>query len=166
MASRQSTVAFAYPRRGGTVRSATHIDRHSLALIIGLLALAAFAGVLYLSQASVAAELRFLLVDREREAQEIWEQNLTLRRDIADRDRMASIEERVARLGMVTAPPTEPHLVCAVPPFEPAALASTSGPASREQSEPAGLWEEMMRRLGLARRAGPAHRIVLNAAHP
>ena len=121
MASHRS-MALAYPRWGGNARGATRVDRHSLVLVVGFLALVALAGVLYLSQASVAAGMRYRLGDLQKEAQDLWEQNLILEREIADLERLATVEARAARLGMVDAPGTGPYVVCIVPQAEPVAV--------------------------------------------
>lgn len=149
MASRRLAVPLAYPKRAAGPRSVTRIDRHSLILVLGLLTLAAFAGVLYLSQASVAAELRFGLADAEEEAQDLWQRNFSLRQQIADRERLDAVEERASRLGMVDAPAGEPYIACALPPAE---LALTGRPAGPVEAAGAGAasspWARIAYRLG------------------
>jgi len=112
-------------------RSATRVDRRTLLLIVGLLTLAALAGVLYLSQAGVAAELRYRLYAREDEARALWEQNLMLKRAIADADRLEVAEAQANRLGMVTAPAGGSYVAVAVPEAAPAVAAR---PASTGQA--------------------------------
>ncbi len=166
MASRRLTASLAYPRREVNARGATRIDQHSLILVIGLLVLAAFAGVLYLSQASVAAELRFGLVARQNEAQDLWEQNLALQRRIADAEHLAAIEARVARLGMVDAPATGPYIVCTVS-QEGAQTARRSSVGSGSASVGPGYLDHLLRGLGLARSpARPEQASELNAEQP
>ncbi len=153
MASRRLVAQFAYPTRAAGPRSVTRIDRHSLVLILGLLTLVALAGVLYLSQASVAAELRFRLADADRQTQRLWERNLALRQEIADLGRLSAVEERVARLGMVDAPASGPYIACTVPRPVLATAGSPAVGVSAGTAVPAeGLWELVARGLGWAAR--------------
>ncbi len=150
MASRRLAVPLAYPRRELGPRSVTRIDRHSLILVLGLLTLAAFAGVLYLSQASVAAELRFRLAYAQGEAQDLWQRNFALRQEIADRERLDAVEARASRLGMVDAPPGGQYIVCALPPAELALAGRPVAPAEAagDGHAVAGAWARMARSLG------------------
>lgn len=150
MVSRRLTVPLAYPRREAGPRSVTRIDHRSLILVLGLLALAAFAGVLYLSQASVAAELRYRLVDTEAMAEDLWQRNLALRQNIADLCRLDAVEERALRLGMVDAPAGEPYIACTLPQTN-TALADQPAPVDAASSGGeivASLWELLAGRLG------------------
>ena len=147
MASRRLVAQLAYPSRVAGPRSVTRIDRHSLALILGLLALVALAGVLYLSQASVAAELRYRLADAEGETQRLWAQNLALRQEIADLGRLSAVEQRVARLGMVEAPISGPYIACTVPQPGPV-LARPAADTPPAADQPGGLWGLVARSLG------------------
>jgi len=152
MASRRMTVSCAYPRREARARNATRIDRRSLILVVGLLTLTAFAGVLYLSQAGVAAELRYRLSVTEGEAQGVWENNLALQKEIADLGRLQSVEERAAHLGMIPAPSTAVYIAYTVPNAQ---LASTSRPLAEAPSamvQPAAgdAWGQLAQRLGWA----------------
>lgn len=149
MASRRLVAQLAYPSRAVGPRSVTRIDRHSLILVLGLLTLVAFAGVLYLSQASAAAELRYRLADSQAQAQRLWERNFALRQEIADLGRLSAVEERVSRLGMVDAPTSGPYIACTVP--QPGVVLNRPAAASgaRIDREPAGsLWELLARHLG------------------
>ncbi len=150
MASRRLAVPLAYRKREVGPRSVTRIDRHALILVLGLLTLAAFAGVLYLSQASVAAELRFRLADAEGEAQDLWQRNFALRQEIADRERLDAVEERASRLGMVDAPLGEQYIACALPPAELALTGRPGGPVQAARAEEAAdsPWVQIARRLG------------------
>ncbi len=150
MATRRLAVPLAYPKRIAGPRSVTRIDRHSLILIVGLLALAAFAAVLYLSQASAAAELRFRLSGAEAEAQDLWQRNLALRLEIADLERLERVEERATRLGMVDAPSGEPYIACTLPSEGPAVTTRPAGAAeaSLNGTREGGVWARVARRLG------------------
>ncbi len=150
MIARRHSASFAYPRRVGAVRSATRVDYRSLMLLVGLLALLAFAGVLYLSQASKVAELRFRLDAAEREAEGLWAQNLSLREEIARSQRLDTIEERVARLGMVSATVEGPYLVCVLPHRGEAGVSAAPTPEAPAKSAPAGLWGRLLSRFALA----------------
>lgn len=167
MASRSLHASLAYPRRGGSVRSATRLDYRALILVVGLLALAAFAGVLYLSQASVVAELRFRLGDMERETEALFEQNLALQQEIADQTRLAAVEDRAKRLGMVDAPLAGPYLACEVPQTN---VSRAQPPvAAREEArpqEPTNPWREFLRWLGLLPSPGPEQLVALGAGNP
>ncbi len=96
-------------------RAATRIDRHVLGLVVGLLALLAMAGLLYLSQASMAAELRYVLREHQRDELKLHEALTALRCQIARGESITSLEERTGRLGLVDAPPGDPQVVCYVP---------------------------------------------------
>ena len=166
MASRYRTVSFAYPRRASAVRSATRVDYRSLMLVIGLLALLAFAGVLYLSQASMAAALRFRLDGLEREAEDLWAQNLALREEIARCQRLSAIEERVGRLGMVSASLGGPYVVCALPERQAAPRAHSprmeSGAALRVSGS---IWDRVLSWLRLGG-APPGQLAAATAGRP
>ncbi|MCL6430319.1 MAG: hypothetical protein K6V36_05580 [Anaerolineae bacterium] len=149
MIARRHSASFAYPRRVGAVRSATRVDHRSLMLLAGLLALLAFAAVLYLSQASKVAELRFRLGAAEQEAEGLWVLNLSLREEIARSQRLDTIEERVAHLGMVSATVDGPYLVCVLPHRgEPGVSAAPAEAPAK--SAPAGLWGRLLSRFALA----------------
>lgn len=152
MTTRRYAASLAYPRREASARGATRIDRHALILVIGLLTLVALAGVLYLSQASVAAEMRFGLGGLEQEAAILWQEILTQRREIADRTRLAAVEERAARLGMVEAA-AGPYVACTMPATT---RVTARPPAERDEvarlEQPGGgSWGRLLSRLGLAR---------------
>lgn len=155
MASRRLVAPFAYPRREVGPRSVTRIDRHSLILIIGLLTLAAFAGVLYLSQASVAAELRFRLADAGSKSQGLWERNLALRQEIADLKRLPAVEERASRLGMVDASAGDPYVVCAVPKARPALSRPVEPQPQASVDAASSLWSLVARQMGWQPRPEP-----------
>lgn len=163
MVARHHSASFLYPRRTGAVRSATRVDYRSLLLIIGLLALLAFGGVLYLSQASAAAELRFRLGAAEQEAEDLLAQNLGLREEIARSQRLTTIEERVARLGMVSASVEGPFLVCVLPQREEPAPSAAVAPVGEAPSEGGrtGFWARLLSRfLGVG---GPVSRQIAAA---
>ncbi len=164
MASRLARTRLAHPRRGGPARSATRVDYRSLILVLGFLSLAAFAGVLYLSQASVATELRFALGSAEEQTEDLYERNLALRQEIARASSLAGVEARAQRLGMVSAPLTGPYVACVVPngdvpPARQPGLASAPG-ASPSADE--GPWMGLLRLLGLARSPAPGEHVVFN----
>ncbi len=166
MASRRMAATLAYPRREVTTRNTTRVDHRSLILVIGLLTLAACAGVLYLSQASMAAELHFRLDQAQQARQALGEQNLAVRQQIADRGRLSAVEERAARLGMIDAPASGSFLACAASPAQPEAtspLTAAASPGSREAD--GGFLHNLLRRLGFARAPQPEQLIVLNAGH-
>jgi len=168
MASRRLAVSLAYPRREVSARGATRLDLRSLILLVGLLALAAFAGVLYLSQASTAAALRYRLGEVEGEARDLTEQNLILRQEIADLGRLSTVEERAARLGMVDGPAPALYVACATPKGD---LATAKGPAQPSaaggnQGTDRDLWQEIVSWVGLVPRPGPNQLAALNAEHP
>ncbi len=164
MASRLAKTRLTHPRRGGGVRGATRVDYRSLILVLGLLSLAAFAGVLYLSQASVATELRFALGSAEAQAEDLYERNLALRQEIARSGSLTGIEARAQRLGMVSGPLAGPYVACIVPygdvaPARQPGLASMPGKAEVVDEGP---WQGLLRLLGLVRSPGPVERVVLN----
>ena len=168
MASRRLavTVTYANNRRMIAVRSATRVNLHALVLVIGLLALMAFAGVLYLSQASVAAELRYRLDGAAVEAADLWEQNVALRQRIADMEGLAVVEKRAGRLGLVNAPAGGPYMACS--PAAPLPSAGTAAPVltdGRGLDAGQGFWQRLALRLGLAR-TDRAQIAALNASQP
>jgi hypothetical protein len=124
------------------------VDYHSLILIIGLLALAACAGVLYLSQASMAAELRYGLAGAGVEKQTLWEQNLALREAICSAERLDAVEAHAARLGMLDAPATGPYVACVAPGAGTATARRSSGSARvLEGQQSSSSWESLLSRL-------------------
>ena len=166
MASRRLEASLAYPRRAVSTRGATRVDYHSLVLVIGLLALAAFAGVLYLSQASLAAELRYRLSAAEGQKQDLWERNLALREAISRSTRLASIEERANRLGMVDAPIAGSYVACAVPQAGTALARRAAGSASMIEDSGAGSpWQGLLSGLR-ARSAQPDVSSTGDVANP
>ncbi len=157
MTTHRPAAPIAYPRRRVDPRSVTRLGRHSLILVVGVLTLAALAGVLYLSQASVAAELRFRLAETERQTHDVWGRNFALQQEIADLTRLDAVEERATRLGMVDAPASGSYVACTVP--QETLVLSRPGAAvqARDDSAPAeSVWERAAEWLGLAGRyAGP-----------
>jgi hypothetical protein len=148
MASRRLTTSLAYSRRVGSTRGATRVDYHSLVLIIGLLALAAFAGVLYLSQASVAAELRYGLAGAEEERQSLWEGNLALREAICSAERLDTVEAHATHLGMLDAPVTGPYVACVSPETDTATARRPSGSARvLEGQQSSSPWQSLLSSL-------------------
>ncbi len=101
-----------YPRRAPWQPAATRLDLRLLGLAIGLLLLVAAAGMLYLSQASAIAELRYRLLDNERVQRELGEQIVELRVQVAMAQSLDNLENRVAGLGLVDASPTDPVAFC------------------------------------------------------
>lgn len=167
MASHRLRASLVYPRRATITRSTTRVDYRSLTLVVGLLALAAFAGVLYLSQAGVAAELHFELQGAEWKARELWLRNLGLRQEIADAERLATIDDRVARMGMVSATSPAKYVACVVPSSEPATAAGLEAAEGQSGPEPgSSAWRGFLHRLGLVRSSRPGQLVVLNAEHP
>jgi len=164
MASRRLVAQLTYPSRVAGPRSVTRIDRHSLVLILGLLTLVALAGVLYLSQASVAAELRYRLADAEDRTQRLWEQNLALRQEISDLGRLSAVEQRVTRLGMVEAPTSGPYIACVVPRPGPALAQPPAAGVSQEADASESLWELVARSLGWTSR--PDELAAARVEHP
>mgnify|MGYP005838586549 CR=1 FL=1 len=124
----------AYPRRMGRQQAATRVDGRLLGLIVGLLALAAAAGLLYLSQASAAAQLQYRLCAAEACQAELWQEIALLRCRIATADTYASLEARAARLRLVDAPSGGPYLVCDVSPAQATGPASEAGRAVAAQA--------------------------------
>lgn len=158
MASRRFATSLAYPRRVESTRGATRVDYHSLILVIGVLALAAFAGVLYLSQASVAAGLRYRLSDAEWEQRELWVSNLALRQAICSAGRLEAVEERASHLGMIDAPVMGPYVACVVPSSKPATARRVSGSARvvDEAATSSSAWDEFFSGFRDEGSAGPA----------
>ncbi|MGQ9681118.1 MAG: hypothetical protein ACUVX9_01125 [Anaerolineae bacterium] len=157
MASRRLAVTVTYGnnRRVVAMRSATRVDMHGLVLVIGLLALMAFAGVLYLSQASVAAELRYRLDAAAIEAADLWEQNIVLQQRIADMERLATVEKRAGHLGLVNAPAYGPYMACTA--VDTPSLDNTVARIqddARGADDGGGFWHGLALRLGLTRSDG------------
>lgn len=167
MVSRRLTASLTYPRRVGSTRAATRVDYHSLGLIIGLLALAASAGVLYLLQASMAAELRYRLADAEWERRILWEGNLALQQQLSAAECLATVEHRAADLGMVNAPAQGAYVACVVPGPRPPAMRRPAGLAramAAEEQAPNPL-ESLL--AGLRERAGqPDGQTAMEAERP
>jgi hypothetical protein len=166
MASRRYSAAVACPRWEVDPRAATRVNNHSMLLVVGFLALVAFACVLYLSQASTAAELRFRLGEREKEARVLWEQSLSLQRDIADAERLATIEGRAAKLGLVRAPASGPYVACDMP-TDTLVARDVARPVATKPAEPAeSLWQQVARRLGLVHTTTAPQSALANAGRP
>jgi hypothetical protein len=121
-------------------RAATRLDPHLLGLTMALLLLTAAAGLLYLSQASTVAQLRYCLADNEREQAALLEQIALLRCEVAASQSFGSLEQRVEELGLVDAPPDEPVMMCYV---EPAPFGG-DGPAG-SQAGPGASWNPLDR---------------------
>lgn len=94
--------------------AATRVDGRLLALALALLLLITAAGLLYLSQASTLAQLRYQLAGNEQEQAELKEQIALLRCQLAARQSLAGLEARVQELGLVDAAPDDPIMVCYV----------------------------------------------------
>lgn len=104
-----------YSRPAAYQRAATRASGRALALIVGLLVLLALAGLLYLSQASTATEMRYALLVRRGEEARLQEEILLLRCQVAQRQSIGSLQERAQKLGFVDASPNDPQMVCAMP---------------------------------------------------
>jgi hypothetical protein len=126
------------------------VDYRSLVLLIGLLTLAAFAGVLYLSQASLAAELQYRLSDAEWQAEDLWERNLALRHEICSAARLATIEARAADLGLVDAPANAIYVACTLSEAElPIGRPPVAPDRAPEARVAESSWQGLLSRLGL-----------------
>lgn len=121
-----------YSRPASWQRAATRISGRALALIVGLLVLLTLAGLLYLTQASTAAEMRYSLVQREREETRLQEQITALRCQVAQHQSVGSLQERAQKLGLVDASPSDPQVICYVP-ADAAMGANLSGLAQPEE---------------------------------
>lgn len=119
-----------YSRPASWQRATTRVDGHALVLAVGLLMLLTCAGLLYLSQASTAAELRYTLQERREKQQELQEQITRLRCMVARLESITSLEPRAERLGLVDAQPGDPEMVCYVPAT---ALAAAAGPPGSQR---------------------------------
>lgn len=115
MNDQRALILDAYPRRTTWQPATTRIDGRVLGLIMGLLLLAAAAGLLYLTQASAATEARFRLAEVEAEQADLAEQISVLRCQVAASESFGALEKRAAGLGLVDAPPNDPVIVCVVP---------------------------------------------------
>ncbi len=124
----------AYSRRTSWKPAATRLDGRLLALAAVLLLLVTTAGLLYLSQASAAAQMRYRLLDSERQQDELQERIAVLRCQVAAGESLASLERRVARLGLADAPADAPIVVCYVP--APPAPAVVTAPADQAAPGP------------------------------
>ncbi|MGQ9684196.1 MAG: hypothetical protein ACUVX9_16825 [Anaerolineae bacterium] len=119
-------------RRVSWQRATTRVPNRILGLSAVLLLLVAFAGLLYLTQASAAAEMRYQLESREMEQAALQEELASLRCQIAARECLPVVEQRVAQLGLVDAPLDQPVAICYIPEHEaaPAAIESDGLPAA------------------------------------
>jgi hypothetical protein len=104
-----------YPRRTPWRQAATHCDGRFLAMAMGLVLLVAAAGLLYLSQASTAAGLRYRLTGLRDEQSSLHEDIALLRVEIAANASCLALEERTQRLGLIDAPAGTSYAVCYVP---------------------------------------------------
>ena len=138
-------------RRVSWQRATTRVPNRILGLSAVLLLLVAFAGLLYLTQASAAAEMRYQLQSREVEQATLQEELASLRCQIAARECLPVVEQRVAQLGLVDAPLDQPVAICYVPESiaEPAAGEYDSPPPPTRPlaSDP---WRHLLSLLGLA----------------
>ncbi len=170
MASRRLAISTTYPRPDLSMHGATRMDLRSLVLVIGLLALMASAGVLYLSQAGAAAALRYRLAEAERQAQDLSEESSILRQQIADNARLAAVEEHARRMGMVDGSTAGPYLACVA--TEPGSVsANVRGAASPQEAGGMrrvsnDLWHDLMRWLGFAQEPGEKQLVIQNAKRP
>lgn len=121
-----------YSRPAAYQRAATRASGRALALIVGLLVLLALAGLLYLSQASTATEMRYALLVRRGEEARLQEEILLLRCQVAQHQSIGSLEERAQRLGFVDASPNDRQIVCAMPA---APATQVSAPVATPQRE-------------------------------
>ncbi len=132
-----------YSRPASWQRATTRVDGRALALTVGLLVLLACAGLLYLSQASTAAELRYTLRERRAQQQLLQERITLLRCQIAQSESITSLEPRAERLGLVDAMPGDPEMVCYVP--APVTTAEPAGP--KQLGGLTALWGWLRQRL-------------------
>jgi len=107
--------ADAYPRPATWRPGATRVNSRFLGLALGTLLLLTFAALLYLSQASAVAELRYGLLESERQESELREEIAFLRYQIATCDSSTALKEHAQRLGLVDAPTDSAYLVCYAP---------------------------------------------------
>ena len=144
-----------YPRRLEVRRAATRLDARLLALSMALLLLTATAGLLYLSQASTVAQLRYWLADNEHQQATLLEEIARLRGQVAASQSLASLERRVEELGLVDAPPGGPVVVYYVSTAEPAA--SEDGGTRRGPGPAAS--PSLLARLRALLAPEPAHQV-------
>jgi hypothetical protein len=104
-----------YPRAKGGQRAATRLDGRILGLIVGLLLLVTLAALLYLSQASVAARIRYQLQSCSSEQVRLREEMAVLRCQIAIADSAPAIETRAQQIGLVPALASATYVYCEVP---------------------------------------------------
>ena len=143
MNSQHSLLIDARLRRAPWRQAASPLEGRLLALIGGLLLLITAAALLYLSQASVAAELRYQLWQTKREQMELEEEIALLRVQIASADGCQALEQRALRLGLVDAPLGGPYLVCEIP----AAPKVASNPPIASQPAQSAALEHLLARF-------------------
>jgi hypothetical protein len=103
-------------RRMSAQPATTRVDARVLGLSVLFLLLVTAAGLLYLSQASTVAELRYRLSESEWRRASLQEDIAHLRCQIASSQSLAGMEERWQRLGLVPAQPDDlVVVVCSVP---------------------------------------------------
>ncbi|MDI7277542.1 MAG: hypothetical protein QME94_16310 [Anaerolineae bacterium] len=114
--NQQRVLYFDVCSRQAAVRPATtRVNTRLLALSAVFLLLVALGALLYLTQASTAAGMRYRLSGAERVQADLQEEISALRCQIAAAESMASLEARVEALGLVDASPNDPVMICQVP---------------------------------------------------
>lgn len=126
-------------RRMSVRPAATRLDGRLLGLCVAFLLLITAAGLLYLSQASTVAQLRYQLAENGRERAALEEQVASLRCEVAAVQSIVSLEERIERLGLVDAAEAGPIVVCRVTPAEDEAQPGPQGVAPPAADAPRGL---------------------------
>jgi len=124
-----------YSRPATYQRAATRISSRALALVVGLLLLLTLAGLLYLSQASTAAGMRYSLLQRQREEARLQEQILLLRCEVAQHQSIGALQERAQKLGLVDASPNDPQILCSIPAATAEGAAVTAPPPAERGAE-------------------------------
>jgi hypothetical protein len=119
----------------------TRISGRMLGLSIVLLLLVAAAGLLYLTQASSAAIMHYCLLEQEEEQAVLQERIAFLRCQIASKESILVLENRVQKLGLVDGPLDGPVAVCYV-----AAPQEPQPPSlpNEDHPQPAGVLEKLL----------------------
>lgn len=114
--NQQRVLYFDVRSRHAAIRPATtRVNTRVLGLTVTFLLLIGLGALLYLSQASTAAQLRYHLSETERVQSSLQEEITALRCEIAAAESITSLEGRVAALGLVDAPPDDAVMVCQMP---------------------------------------------------
>ncbi|MCL6432065.1 MAG: hypothetical protein K6V36_14585 [Anaerolineae bacterium] len=114
--NQQRVLYFDVRSRHAAIRPATtRVNTRVLGLTVTFLLLIGLGALLYLSQASTAAQLRYHLAETEQVQSGLQEEITALRCEIAAAESITSLEGRVAALGLVDAPPDEAVMICQIP---------------------------------------------------